>query len=255
MLSSEPQTAHLYQSDQGINVLILMKWRSLEESSAGTDTRSLTDVFAERKQLIAKYVPADVRAIHERAVKELQDSGISARALQAGSNGPKFVLQDQNGKEVSSAELLLSSRLVLCFFRGRWCPFCIGQLEAMNSVAAQLRAINASLVAISPQTKHQSSLTADQHRLHFPLLCDAGNSVARQFGLVCRVPEYQQEVYRSAFVNLPFVNGDASWELPIPATYIIDRDGQVLFASADPDYTARPEPAEILQFLSQLPKP
>ena len=242
------------QSGQGVNVLIFMKWRSLEESSAATDTRSLKDVFDERKQLIANYVPPDIRAIHERAVKELQESGISGRALQAGSKAPEFALEDHNGNVFRSADLLLSSRLVLCFFRGRWCPFCIGQLEAMNSIVAQLCALNASLVAISPQTKHQSSLTAYQHRLQFPLLCDAGNSVAMQFGLLYRVPDYQQEVYRSAFVNLPFVNGDSSWELPIPATYIIDRDGRVLFASADPDYAARPEPADILQFLSQLPK-
>ena len=244
----------MYQSGEGVNVLVFMKWRSLEESSTAADTRSLADVFAERKQLIAEYVPPDVRAIHERAVKELQQSEISARALQTGSKAPEFALEDHNGNVIRSAELLRSSRLVLCFFRGRWCPFCIGQLEATNSVVAQLRAFSASLLAISPQTKHQSSLTADQHRLHFPLLCDTGNSVARQFGLVYRVPEYQQEVYRSAFVNLPFVNGDSSWELPIPATYIIDHDGKVLFASADPDYTARPEPDEILQFLSQLPK-
>ena len=231
-----------------------MKWRSLDESPAVADSRSLTDVLASRNQLIAKYVPADVRAIHERAVKELQESAISTHALQAGSQAPEFALEDQNGNVVRSVELLRSSRLVLCFFRGRWCPFCIGQLEAMNSVFAQLRTLNAAMVAISPQTKHQSSLTADQHRVQLPLLCDAGSTVARQFGLVYRVPEYQQEIYRSAFVNLPFVNGDSSWELPIPATYVIDRDGKVLFASADPDYTARPEPAEILQFLAQLPK-
>ncbi len=74
----------------------------------------------------------------------------------------------------------------------------------------------------------------------------AGNKVARQFGLVYRVPEEQQAIYRRAFVNLPFANGDESWELPIPATFILDRDGTVLYASANEDYTERPEPWEIL---------
>jgi peroxiredoxin len=87
---------------------------------------------------------------------------------------------------------------------------------------------------------------ADQHKLRFPLLSDSGNKVARQFGLVYRVPEDQEAIYRRAFVNLPFANGDDSWELPIPATCILDRDGTVLYASADEDYTERPEPAEIL---------
>jgi len=70
---------------------------------------------------------------------------------------------------------------------------------------------------------------------------------------VCRVPEYQQEIYRRVFINLPFVNGDPSWELPIPATYVIDRDSTICYANANADYTERPEPSEILQFLSQLP--
>jgi peroxiredoxin len=108
------------------------------------------------------------------------------------------------------------------------------------------------LVAISPQTRHQSDLMADQHHLRFPLLCDTGNAVAKQFGLVYGVPEYQQEIYRNVFVNLPFLNGDTSWELPVPATYILDHDSTVLYASANPDYTDRPEPRDILQFLAQL---
>ena len=73
----------------------------------------------------------------------------------------------------------------------------------------------------------------DQHKLRFPLLSDAGNKVARQFGLTYRVPAAQEAVYRRAFVNLPFTNGDDSWELPIPATYILDRDGTVLYASRE----------------------
>jgi peroxiredoxin len=92
----------------------------------------------------------------------------------------------------------------------------------------------------------------DQHKLRFPLLSDAGNQVARQFGLTYRVPEFQQVVYRRAFVNLPFVNGDESWELPIPATFILDRDGTILYASANEDYTERPEPADLVEFLKRM---
>jgi peroxiredoxin len=91
----------------------------------------------------------------------------------------------------------------------------------------------------------------DQHKLTFPLLVDAHNEVARRFGLAYRVPEEQQKLYRSTFVTLPFANGDDSWELPIPATYVIDRDGIILFAAANEDYTERPEPLEILSILEQ----
>ena len=230
-----------------------MKWRSLEESTPGTDARSLRDIYAERKELIAKYVPAETQAIHARVIGELKAARFADKVLQVGSRAPAFELKDHNGKPVSSHELLSKGPMVICFFRGRWCPFCVGQLEAMNLVLPQIEKAGASLVAISPQTVQQSFFMADQHKLRFPLLRDAGSQVARQFGLVYRVPDDQQDIYRRAFVNLPFANGDSSWELPIPATFIVNRDGSILYASADEDYTQRPEPIEILQQLSMRP--
>jgi peroxiredoxin len=229
-----------------------MKWRSLEESRPGGQTRPLREVYAERKQLIAKYVPAEVQAIHARAVRELERSGIAAGTLHPGSKVPEFELPDQNGRLIRSSDLLQEGGLVICFVRGRWCPFCVGQLEAMNAIRLRIRELGSSLVAISPQTVHQCFLMADQHQLGFPLLHDSGNSLAREFGLAYRVPEYQREIYQKVFVNLPFVNGDPNWELPIPATYILDRDATVLYAAAIPDYTERPEPEDLLQFLPRL---
>jgi peroxiredoxin len=223
-----------------------MKWRSLQEPGSYSDTRPLRQIFAERKETIAQYVPADVQAIHERTVAALKAQGLAAKGLGVGGKAPSFELSDHDGKRVSSASLLSKGRLVLSFIRGRWCPFCVGQMEAMNYIAAQIEAAEASLVAISPQTVKQAYFMHDQHKLRFPLLVDAHNAVARQFGLVYRVPEEQQGLYRSTFVNLPFANGDDNWELPIPATYVIDRDGSIVFASVNEDYTERPEPLEIL---------
>jgi peroxiredoxin len=226
-----------------------MKWRSLEESSSEADTRPLREIFGERKELIAKYVPPETQVIHSRAIIELQERHLAANIFPAGAIAPEFALPDHNGRNVSSTDLLEKGRLVLCFIRGRWCPFCVGQMEAMNLVAPQIEQAGATLVAISPQTVKQCFFMHDQHRLRFPLLSDAGNKVTRQFGLTYRVPELQEAVYRRAFVNLPLANGDESWELPIPATYILDRDGTVLFASANEDYTERPEPADIVGLL------
>jgi peroxiredoxin len=227
-----------------------MKWRSLEESSPGTDIRPLREIFAERKEAIAIYVPAETQAIHARAVAELKQQRLAANILPVGSKFPEFQLQDHDGKNVSSSDLLAKGRLVLCLIRGRWCPFCVGQMEAMNLIVPEIEQASATIAAISPQTVKQAYFMRDQHRLRFPLLSDAGNKLARQFGLTYRVPEEQKALYQRAFVNLPFVNGDDSWELPIPATYIIDRDGSVLYASANEDYTERPEPEHIVRILS-----
>jgi len=222
-----------------------MKWRSLSESGAYSDMRPLREIFAERKEAIAKYVPHDVQAVHTRAVAELQTTGLADRSLKVGDKSPSFEIPDHNGKPVSSSDLLSCGRLVLMFIRGRWCPFCVSQLEAMNFIAPEIAA-KAALVAISPQTEKQIFFMRDQHKLTFPVLVDAQNKIARKFGLAYRVPEEQQGLYRSTFVNLPHVNGDPSWELPIPATFVLDRDGTILFASANEDYTDRPEPLRIL---------
>jgi len=226
-----------------------MKWRSLEEASPDTNIRPLRDIFAERKELIAKYVPAETQAIHARAVAELQRQHRAENTLPVGAKVPEFQLQDHGGRSISSSDLLALGRLVLCFIRGRWCPFCVAQMEAMNLILPDIERAGATLAAVSPQTVQQSFFMRDQHKLRFPLLSDAGNNLARQFGLTYRVPDEQQAVYQRAFVNLPFVNGDKSWELPIPATYIIDRDGNVLYASANEDYAVRPEPGDIVNFL------
>jgi peroxiredoxin len=232
-----------------------MKWRSLEEAKPGADTRPLREIFAERKDLIAKYVPAETQSVHAQVVAELKARQLAANILPVGAKAPEFELQDHDGKIVSSRDLLAKGRLVLCFIRGRWCPFCVGQVEAMNLILPEIKASGAALVAVSPQTVKQSFFMHDQHKLRFPLLSDVGNQLARRLGLTYRVPERQEAIYRRAFVNLPFTNGDESWELPIPATFIVDRDGTILYASANEDYTERPEPAEILRLVQDRPKP
>src|SRR5277367_63863 len=224
-----------------------MKWRSLDESSPATDIRPLAEIFVERKALIAKYVPAELQVVHAGVVEQLKKQRIAERALPTTAKAPAFELQDHQNLPTSSAKFLEQGRLVICFFRGRWCPFCVGQLEAMNLILPEIHQAGAALVAISPQTVKQSFFMADQHKLRFPLLSDPTNQVDRQYRLTYRVRDEQKQVYRRAFVNLPFANGDDSWELPIPATYILDHDGTVLYASTNPDYTERPEPADILQ--------
>jgi len=223
-----------------------MKWRSLEESAPGLDARSLREILSERKELISKYVPAETRAVHARAVEELKAQGAAGYALAVGATAPDFELPDHHGKLISSTALIAKGRVVVCFFRGRWCPFCVGQVQAMNLVAPTIEQAGGSLIGISPQTVQQSFFMHDQHKLQFPLLSDAGNRVARKFGLVYRVNAEQQSVFQRAFVNLPHINGDDSWELPIPATYVLAEHNIVVFASVNPDYRERPEPSEIL---------
>jgi len=226
-----------------------MKWRSLEESGPGVDARPLREIFAERKELISKYVPPQTQAVHAATTTALKQQRLAANILPVGAKIPEFQLQDHDGKNVASSNLLVKGSLILCFIRGRWCPFCVAQMEAMNLLLPEIAQAGATFVAVSPQTVQQSFFMRDQHKLRFPLLSDPGNKVAKQFGLTYRVPDEQKAIYQRAFVNLSFVNGDDSWELPIPATYIMSGDGTVLHALANEDYTDRPEPENIVRLV------
>jgi peroxiredoxin len=191
-------------------------------------------------------VQAERLAVGERAVAELFASGIEEKILPVGDLAPEFKLNDSNGRSVRSADLLALGPLIIKFFRGRWCSYCVTELEAWRDLYGTIREREALMVAIGPQIGRQSDFMAGQHGLPFPVLCDPGNLVAEQFGLVYTVPDYHRAYYLSILVNIPFVNGEKSWRLPIPATYVIAKDRRVLFAEAHADFRVRPEPEEAL---------
>lgn len=197
-------------------------------------------------------VPAERLAIGERAIGELFATGIEERILPVGVQAPDFALPDAAGRMQKSRDLLALGPLIVTFFRGRWCPYCMTELETWRDLYGQIRTAGAFLVAISPQTQRQSDFMAQQHGLPFPLLHDTGSALAARFGLVYTVPEYHQSYLRSILVNLPFLNGEASWTLPIPATFLLDSSGTVRFAEAHADFRVRPEPSAILDALAAL---
>jgi peroxiredoxin len=209
-------------------------------------TISLQDQLDEITANTRHLVQAERLAISERAVEELFATGIEERILQVGSMAPEFALKDSSGKVVRAADLLETGPLILKFFRGRWCSYCVTELETWRDLYGRLRERNVLLVAVGPQIERQSDFMANQHGLPFPVLSDPGNKVAEQFGLMWKVPDYMQSYYRSILVNIPFVNGDQSWRLPLPATYVIGCDRRVLFAEAHADFRVRPEPEEAL---------
>ncbi len=207
---------------------------------------SLQDQLDEITANTRHLVQAERLAIGERAIAELFASGIEERILPVGAAAPEFTLRDSSNKAVCSQDLLALGPLVVKFFRGRWCPYCMTELEAWRDLYGQIREHGALMVAVSPQTQRQSDFMVGQHGLPFPVLHDPGNALAEQFGLVYTVPDYLREYYRSILVNIPFVNGEESWQLPLPATYALAKDRKVLFAEAHADFRVRPEPEEAL---------
>jgi peroxiredoxin len=207
---------------------------------------SLQDQLDEITANTRNLVQPERLAVGERAVEELFESGIEDRILPVGALAPQFELNDANGRLVRSQDMLAVGPLVLKFFRGRWYSYCATELETWRDLYGQIRERGGLLVAISPQIERQSDFMAGQHGLPFPLLSDPGCALAEKFGLVYTIPEYQRDYYTSIMVNLPFINGEASWRLPLPATYVIGKDGKILFAEAHADFRVRPEPEEAL---------
>ncbi len=188
-------------------------------------------------------------AINERAVEDLFATGIEQHILPVGAKAPAFTLSDASGRIVKSTDLLALGPVILNFFRGRWCPYCITELEAWRDLYPIVRERGGLLVSISPQTIRQSDFTQGQHEIPYALLNDDGCKVSEQFGLAYTIPTYHQQHYRNVLVNLPFVNGDQSWKLILPATYVLASDGTILFAEAYADFRVRPEPEEVLRYL------
>ena len=196
--------------------------------------------------------PAELQAVMDRATADLDASGMADGFLRAGDSAPDFVLSDALGNHVALADLRAQGPVVVAFYRGAWCPYCNLEVQLLQRALPDIQALGATLVAISPQTPDNSLTLAEKHGLGFAVLSDAGNAVARRFGLVFTVPEALRGVYDKLGIDIPAHNGDGSFELPVPGTYVVGRDGTIAFAYANVDYTRRVAMADILEALRSL---
>jgi peroxiredoxin len=222
---------------------------------------SLQDQLDRITQNTRALVQPERLAFSERAIAELFATGIEERILRPGSKAPSFSLPDaRTGKLVHSADLIALGPVVIKFFRGRWCPYCVTELENWRDLQTEVRSRGGIFVAISPQAPRQNVFMLDQHTLSFPLLSDPGCSVAEQYGLAYSPSPEQRRYFQSILVNIPFNNAglnyqratEESWRLPLPGTFVIDRNNAIVFSEAHADFRVRPEPAEVLAALAAV---
>jgi peroxiredoxin len=222
-----------------------------------TDLQAKLDNITTRTRSL---VQPDRLAITDDAVQELFATGIEDRILPIGATAPAFALPDAsatalnspmalNGKIIRSSDLLAIGPLIVTFFRGRWCPYCMTELEAWQAAFPAVRERGALIVAISPQLSRQNDFTIQRHNLTFPLLSDAGSHLADSFSITYTVPKPLRLHYRSIMVNVPYINGDDTWRLPLPATFVISQSGKIIFAEAHADHRVRPDPQDVLAML------
>jgi peroxiredoxin len=198
-------------------------------------------------------IPSAVREVMDRVAVELAESGQPERALGVGAQAPRFNLPAASGAVVALDDLLATGPVVLSFYRGAWCPYCNLQLRALQRHQDELTARGARLVAVSPQIPDEARAVTDTHELTFEVLSDVGSDVAKQYGLAFDLPADLAAIYDRMGYELERVNGGHSDTLPIPATYVIDRAGEIRWAFVNTDYTTRAEPSDILTALDALP--
>lgn len=194
----------------------------------------------------------DVQQTVSEVFQRLLESNITDHAKGVGDVAPAFRLPNVKGGDTSLLELLECGPVVLSFYRGGWCPFCNLEFKALHDKLPEMQALGATLVGISPETLAVSQQTVRDHQLEFEVLSDEGNQVVKDYGLLMVVDEAIRPYYAQWGINIPAANGDESFELPVPATYVIDQAGVIRAAYVDKNYTQRMEPADIVAALKTL---
>jgi peroxiredoxin len=210
---------------------------------------TLTQQLADYQAGFELRAPVERLAMMESATAQLRTTGIESAALQVGASLPALTLPDALGKPVDLKALNASGPLVIVFYRGGWCPYCNLELREWQRLLPQLRELGATLVAISPQTPDNSLSTAEKNELAFPVLSDSDLAAARAFGIAFTLSPELVALYAKVGNDLPTLNGNGQWVLPIPATYLIDAMGHVALAHVEADYRQRAEPQGVLDRL------
>ena len=224
-----------------------------DAAPANTETdmeqTSLQAALDERQAQWAQGASEETISIYDRGVAAVSEAGVPQNALKAGDAAPQFTLPDANGDDVALSTLLSDGPVVVVFYRGAWCPYCNLTLAAWQERLDEIKGLGGQLVAISPQTPDYSLTTAERNELAFHVLSDVGHSVADQFGVTQQVTDEVLAIWEGRIDLAEHNDGDESGRLPLPATFLIDADGQIAFAHVHEDYRVRAEPQDVIDVL------
>lgn len=194
--------------------------------------------------------PEFIEAVNQ-SLAELVEAGLEANSLQVGDEFPAFFLPNQLGEMVRSDSLLRQGPLVVTYYRGGWSPYCNFALRALQQVLPEIEQLGGRLVAITPEHADEALSTVGKNGLSFDLLTDDGLRYADELGIVWKLPQSVLDWHEQHFgIYLEEFNGQGNHnELPVPATFVINRDGVVVWRHVDPDYWKRAEPTDVLEAL------
>lgn len=196
--------------------------------------------------------PKEVSQVIIDAVDNFKSTYGPAKQSSPGSAFPKFQLSDATGQKVTLDDLLAKGALLVSFYRGEWCPFCNLELRALQSHLDEFRKKGVTLVAVSPELPDQSLSTSEKLSLKFPILSDVDNQLAKQLGLLFPQPEAMRTVFEKFSVDWKQRYGNDDLEVPVPATFLVDKKGIVRNSFVNPEYQHRLDPETAMEWIERL---
>jgi peroxiredoxin len=225
----------------------------LEEATE--NSRMMDAPLGERLKAVADEVDrlspefADVVA---RMVARLEANNVGQSAPQIGEPMPDFILPDEQGRLVRLENLLEQGPVVVSFHRGHWCPYCCLNADGLARIAPDIKQLGAQIVAISPETHQYGAELKAYANAPFPVLADVDNGYALELNLLFWVGDEKREAMQAGGFNIAPYQGNETWMLPIPATFVVDQDGSVKARYIDPDYRRRMDLDAILEAVRRL---
>jgi peroxiredoxin len=215
------------------------------------DMGKLSDQLQSVVEASAKRFPAEVRQTFADGIKSVKATGIERSAKQVGDIAPDADLTGWNGENVKLSEAWKEGPVVLMWYRGGWCPYCNVQLREMQKRIADIEGAGAKLVVLTPELPEKAKETADANDLTLTVLHDKDSHVAKQYGILFDLPKSIIPTYRDN-LKLGSYNGNDKMQLPLAATYVIDRSGKITYAFLEADYTKRAEPDDVIAAVKKL---
>jgi peroxiredoxin len=226
---------------------------SQQSAPVAEESATLAEQLDARKAKFVEMATPERIAAAENAISEVADSGILDKAINLGDKAPNFTLPDALGNSVSLYDELAKGPVILTWYRGSWCPYCNIQLHDYQKSLSDIHAAGTQLIAISPELSDSALSWKEKNELDFIVLSDVGNEVAREYGIVYRIPDAISAGYvAGGRTDLTQYNGNDSLELPLAVTYVIGTDGSVEYAFVDADYRKRAETSDVVEFVKQF---
>ena len=212
----------------------------------------MTDLATQIQQFnieLATQVPQEILEAFGKSIEDIKTKNIEEKSIKIGEIMPNFSLKNAKNEIVNSFDILKKGKMIIAFYRGSWCPYCNLELKALQEKITQLNEKKATLVAISPQSPDKSLTVIEKHHLTFEVITDKDNIFAKQLGIAFELQDFVLPYYHALGIDLSSFNENDDNSLPIPAVFVVDESGEIIYTFKDVNYMNRIDIDELLKTL------